>query len=68
MTGTLYLNRNEERNARDADYIIGLGAAVCSGPGGICMPIAAQAGDIAIAADRYYKEGSSLKLKVIGPT
>ncbi|MCW7991524.1 hypothetical protein XF35_41610 [Streptomyces platensis subsp. clarensis] len=68
MTGTLYLNRNETRNARDAGYIVALGAAVCSAAGGICMPIAAQAGGIAIAAGRYYEEGNCVKLKIIGPT
>ncbi|NEC30247.1 hypothetical protein G3I20_27545 [Streptomyces sp. SID8111] len=67
-TGTLYLNRKETRNARDAGYIVALAAGVCSAGFPICFPITAQAGGIGIAAARYYEEGNCVKLKVIGPT
>ncbi|MGW0145884.1 hypothetical protein ACWDVU_09795 [Streptomyces sp. NPDC003333] len=68
VTGTLYLNRKETRNARDAGYIVGLAASVCSAGFPVCYPVAAQAGGIGIAAGRYYEEGNCVKLKVIGPT
>ncbi|WP_030423444.1 hypothetical protein [Streptomyces sp. NRRL F-5065] len=68
VTGTLYLNRTETRNARDAGYIVALAAGVCSAGFPICFPITAQAGGIGIAAGRYYEEGNCVKLKVIGPT
>ncbi|MEZ7005462.1 hypothetical protein [Streptomyces sp. AD55] len=68
VTGTLYLNRTETRNARDAGYIVALAAGVCSAGFPICFPITAQAGGIGIAAARYYEEGNCVKLKVIGPT
>ncbi|MEV0301862.1 hypothetical protein [Streptomyces prasinus] len=68
VTGTLYLNRKETRNARDAGYVVGLAASVCSAGFPICYPVAAQAGGIGIAAGRYYEEGNCVKLKVIGPT
>ncbi|MEU2992710.1 hypothetical protein ABZ772_20565 [Streptomyces griseoincarnatus] len=68
VTGTLYLNRKETRNARDAGYIVALAAGVCSAGFPVCFPLTAQAGGIGIAAGRYYEEGNCVKLKVIGPT
>lgn len=62
VSGTLYFNREETRNARDAVALAGLVAGACSHPA--CRVIAPIAGVLALAAARIYEDGKCLKIKI----
>lgn len=68
--GTIYLNRAETRNARDANYLItgvfGFCTAATRNAAGIvgCGIIALTSGFLAIAANRYYEAGGCLKIGI----
>jgi len=69
VSGTVYFNRSETRNMRDAAQVTAFAGAPCLGLAwtgvalGVCVAFAISVFSIAIAATRAYEEGGCVKVK-----